>query len=377
MKYALLQKNYLVAILTIDTALGTITQINEIVDPHRLPLSVKHPYFKNNPVRALQAWMSDRLIPQSRDHLDEFLPNRSFSSIPKLSLQSLVLNLSDQYWLKPKDVSILWQEVNFYQNDFADSKLDAHPTMQTRSPDYSTNGNLCKFWKIVDGQRVLYKAGRGPFYQEPLNEVIASALLDKARIPHIPYTLQIINGKPWSVCETGIDVNTEYVPAADILEVLPKSKNDSAYTHLLKCLEALQIPVSRKELDTMLQFDYLINNEDRHYGNFGFLRNANTLEFIGLFPLFDHGNSLWHDTPLSKITYHKQPAMPFAMNQDKQLKHTDKSANWLRLLEDNYIRDCIQETLQYSPYASSDRTEKIIENTLHRKHSLESYAGLR
>ena len=377
MEYALLQTNYLVATLTIDTALGTITKINEIVDPSRLPLSVKYPYFKNNPVKAFQAWLSDRQMPRSRDHLDELLPNRTFSIIPKLSLQSFALNLSDHYWLKPKNTSILWQEINFYRNAFTDTALDAQPTIQTKSPDYTTNGNISKFWRIMDGQRVLYKAGREPYYQEPFNEVIASDLLNKAHIPHIPYSLQTINGKPWSVCETGVDENTEFVPAADILEVIPKNKNDSEYTHLLKCIEALQIPVLKKEIDTMVQFDYLINNEDRHYGNFGFLRNVNTLQFLGLFPLFDHGNSLWYDTPLSLISQYKQPSMPFAVKQDKQLKYTDKSVSWLRLLNDDCISDRIRRVLQGNSRMSNDRIEKIIEMTLHRKHSLECYAESR
>jgi serine/threonine protein kinase HipA of HipAB toxin-antitoxin module len=34
-------------------------------------------------------------------------------------------------------------------------------------------------------------------------------------------------------------------------------------------------------------FDALIGNGDRHAGNFGYLRNANTGEYVGMAPLFD------------------------------------------------------------------------------------------
>jgi len=45
----------------------------------------------------------------------------------------------------------------------------------------------------------------------------------------------------------------------------------------------------------MWQKDRIINNIDRHYGNFGFIRNADTLEFQGFEPIFDNGNSLWYN----------------------------------------------------------------------------------
>lgn len=43
----------------------------------------------------------------------------------------------------------------------------------------------------------------------------------------------------------------------------------------------------------MLVLDYLIVNEDRHLNNFGLIRNAVTLEWIGTAPLYDNGNSMW------------------------------------------------------------------------------------
>jgi hypothetical protein len=36
--------------------------------------------------------------------------------------------------------------------------------------------------------------------------------------------------------------------------------------------------------------------EDRHYTNFGFVRNAETLEWIGTAPLFDCGASMWYNS---------------------------------------------------------------------------------
>ena len=51
----------------------------------------------------------------------------------------------------------------------------------------------------------------------------------------------------------------------------------------------------------MIVLDFLIGNEDRHFNNFGLIRNAVTLEWIGVAPIFDCGTSLWYNTQESLI----------------------------------------------------------------------------
>ena len=76
----------------------------------------------------------------------------------------------------------------------------------------------------------------------------------------------------------------------------------------------------------MLTVDFIIANTDRHYNNFGFLRNPDTLEWLGLAPVFDSGTSMFHDEILYNL---KNPylreslkikAKPFASNQKEQMK---------------------------------------------------------
>lgn len=52
----------------------------------------------------------------------------------------------------------------------------------------------------------------------------------------------------------------------------------------------------------MLTLDFIIANTDRHFGNFGAVRNAETLEWLGLSPIFDCGTSMWHDKLVSEKT---------------------------------------------------------------------------
>lgn len=42
----------------------------------------------------------------------------------------------------------------------------------------------------------------------------------------------------------------------------------------------------------MIILDFIIANEDRHLGNFGVIRNVESLQWEGICPIFDMGRSL-------------------------------------------------------------------------------------
>jgi hypothetical protein len=67
----------------------------------------------------------------------------------------------------------------------------------------------------------------------------------------------------------------------------------------------------------MLAIDYIIVNEDRHYNNFGFVRDANTLEWRGLAPIFDSGTSLWYN---NLFIGRAVESKPFRRSHDEQIK---------------------------------------------------------
>lgn len=55
--------------------------------------------------------------------------------------------------------------------------------------------------------------------------------------------------------------------------------------------------------------DFLMRNTDRHWNNFGLIRDANDLHYIKAIDLFDYGNSLFHNNleilekdPVSKFS---------------------------------------------------------------------------
>lgn len=79
----------------------------------------------------------------------------------------------------------------------------------------------------------------------------------------------------------------------------------------------------KAHLDATLALDYLTINDDRHYGSFRFLRNSTTLEFLGMAPIFDNGNTLWYNemTVNPHRPFHTYPSLPFKAKHDKQIRY--------------------------------------------------------
>ncbi len=367
MKYTFMQKNHKVMDVDMNTYLGDIEQVFEIHDAKRLPLSVQYRDSRLKLEKAFQEWINYRNIPKTRA-LAGSVFNDIDVKINSLSLKSLGLNLNDQYWFCPYGSHIQWEDVNFFQNDFTGhpiglsfkNEMTSWIPPSGFSPDYSSNGNLPKFWFIENKTRFLAKAGKRPYYQQIPNEIIASKLLEKAGLPHVDYSFKELNHTIYSICPTFITPDTEYIPAYEILNVLLYKKQDGKYNHFLSCAQKLEIPNVKHDLDVMLQFDYLINNTDRHLGNFGFIRNVNTLQFLGMAPIFDNGNSLWFDSPAELINRYKQPAYPFAEKQDKQLKLTDLSNSWIDHVTGDFIAETLSTEFAKYPLLSQERCEKII-----------------
>ena len=225
------------------------------------------------------------------------------------------------------------------------------------SPDNTSDGNLKKRWKIINGKRCLIKGGSNPFRQQPFNEVIAAKIMERLNIPHIPYTLMWDNGAPYSVCEDFINEATELIPAWRILQTKKKSNNTSVYTHFKECCETLGIKGVVPFLDRMIVLDYIIANEDRHLNNFGAIRNAETLEWIGMAPIYDSGSSLGYDKIPAKIRSGKDVVCkPFKNHHSEQLKLVS-DFGWIDFESLSDVGEVIKEVL------SSDGAEEYIDDS--------------
>jgi len=294
------------------------------------------------------------------------------------------LSLSDQYWIYPEGSGLRWEDINFFDHPFSDDvgnilfgEAPDKDEFDMLSPDNTSDGWLKKKWVVSGDKRLLVKGGSGATRQEPYNEVLASAVMRRLKIPHIPYTLTMLDEYPYSVCEDFITKDTELISAWYVLQTQKKPNNVSLYQHYLKCCADLGIPGVGDATDRMLTVDFIIVNDDRHLNNFGVVRNADTLEWIGASPVFDCGTSMWCNEPVSMIhPMAKQSSKPFRSKHAEQIKLVS-SFRWLDIKALRGIDEEFREILSGSAFIDEARRDALCYGLRKRVDLLHDYVRSR
>jgi len=142
---------------------------------------------------------------------------------------------------------------------------------------------------LGDGDGIfLYKGGTSGFAntgKEPYCEFYAAQVAAAMNIDAVHYDLENWKGILASKCKLFTDINTAFIPIGRLV----KSGGISA---VVKYYDGLGDKYADAVRD-MLVFDALIYNEDRHFGNFGLLRDNHTGKIIAPAPIFDNGISLF------------------------------------------------------------------------------------
>lgn len=386
MNYVLMHKYIPVVEIKIDEETGNIIKIGNVFNKDHLPVGV---FVKHNVVNSLDLknWWNDRSIPASRTGINNALEILKIENPKMLLTRCFGLSLSDQYWIKPiNENGITWDEINFFDNSFSEDigdiligKTINSKNISFNSPDNTSDGFLKKRWKIINNKRCLIKGGSNPYIQQPFNEVIASIIAELLHIKHVKYEIIWDDNKPYSVCEDFIDSKTELISAWRVMETKKKDNNTSIYNHFINCCESLGIKNAAFKIDQMIVLDYIIVNEDRHQNNFGLIRNAETLEWLDIAPIFDSGSSLGYDKLTNQILNIKEfECKPFKNTHDKQIKLV-KSFDWIDFdaLNDveTKIKNMFNEVKIYNQTIDEERINIIIQLIKNRIKKLKEIAS--
>jgi len=373
-KLTLMNKNKPIIDFDYDTSLNVVYSIyhNYVQNEKYAPLSIIDLKVGISKVNLMN-WFKNRVIPETRDGIDEILKN--YNNDYNLFVIDIIskrhgFNLSDQYWFKLIDENITWEEGNFFTNDFDETTGKRIVNKNTFSiPSSSTNGNLYKKWIIEEGNRYLLKGGTTS-KQEPYNELIATKLYERILSSdfYVKYELYNENDKRiLSKCKCFITSNTELVPAWDIIKVQKQKQSESDYDFFLRCLEYLCIPNAKDYMNKLLVCDYILGNSDRHYNNFGAIRNVESLEFLSMCPIFDTGNCLG----IVDNNEYEFSMKPFYKDPKKQLSLVD-DLSWLDIDELNDFDVVVKNVLMLNDLLSEKYiTSKVNELKLRIKDVIE------
>lgn len=306
--YYLMHRNDIVTTLSFDKVTGSVLSVGKKCRTELLPLG------GNRSPQDLKKWWARRAVPLQQGNMRMLLDANNITTPQNYLLQNLGLSLSDHYWINPVKRLFRWEEVNLFSNDFKDEfggfkfadSISADNLMINLErrisfyPSASLQGELQKKWVLQNGKRYLIKANCGNTWQQSINEAIASLFHEKQkRMPYVNYKLCDIevSGEKGigCVCEDFCTETVELIPAYEILESEKKSNDRSEFEQFIFLCEkhGLSGELVRSFLEYQILSDFVLTNVDRHFYNFGILRDTDTLKFVGMAPIFDSGNSMF------------------------------------------------------------------------------------
>lgn len=204
------------------------------------------------------------------------------------------LSLNDAYWVIPDGSKAMFAEKNLYENPFDElvatvafsGVIDTSRVPEGLSGELTTSGQFPKAWRVVDGERYLYKAGApNSNGLEPHAEYYAAQLAEALGFSHASYDLARWHGELCSASPLFTSRDTGFATFSSMFGTL--SFDEVAAVYVEQGTEAFE------RFSEMTVFDALIANDDRHLGNFGFLFDNRTRSLVSAAPIFDNNLSLF------------------------------------------------------------------------------------
>lgn len=295
-------------------------------------------------------WLGKRVIPKNRQFVDEILKTLGLSvnNTKGIIDACMGLSLNDSYWVVPADFDGKFADYNLYENRFSEAlSLVAYTGVGgsneafSTSPELTTNGMLRKAWRFVDDDGIyLYKGGTegaANTGNEPYSEYYACQIAEAMGLPCVQYDLENWKGILASKCRLFTDIDTAFVPIGRFLSKCSLKECLDYYASLGEDFY--------EQLCSMLVFDSVIYNEDRHFGNFGVLRDNHTGQIISPAPIFDNGLSLFNfampDDFKNLKEYAKTRSNPYRISYEeicKEVMGSKQKAQLRRLIDFRFKR---------------------------------------
>ena len=247
---------------------------------------------------------------------------------------------------------------------------------------YQSKGAVPKVWCNINGVTHLVKSSL--FGEEPFSEVLASNLAEVLGLRHISYRilrrdlfkdLDLGEYEYVTICHKlnlsiGQQVTSLYNVQKELCGSHFDNMNDFTYVDPKDYLLKLDNGIL-SSIFTLLNFDAVIGNVDRHFNNIEFIKDGDTL--VSLFPIHDCGMSFMFDNSVD--FYAREEAKPFKRIHNEQMEYL-KELGYSSFIE--YDKDTINkwESLSKEIFAlmSTDKVSKLIYFT---KVRLEYYGKLR
>lgn len=286
-----------------------------VLDFDHLPFALRK---ENVTYSEFVEWAMNRTLSIGRSYAKEILSTLRLSQNNRYAIFKACrgLSLEDSYWVKQEGDTVDWEEVNLFHNPLTlfvtevslsgrnkHFKVNAEIRQTIHTPELTTLGASAKGWVRHEDGLHLHKVGK--------YEIPACDILDALEIEHIPYMVSVNHEidvylsserKEWIQGVGEVIVNSKLFTSEDIALVTFEEFSIFCSVYGLNPYEEA-MKINRDFYLKMQIADYVLNNNDRHAQNWGFLMDNQSGKLIGFCPLFDHDHAFAdYDNVLSQTT---------------------------------------------------------------------------
>jgi len=281
-------------------------------------------------------WASNRTLSIGRSYAKEILNTLRLSQSNRYAvcLACRGLSLEDSYWIRQDGDEKTWEEVNLFHNPLSlfitevslsgrnhYYKVDVQVNQTIHTPELTTLGVSAKGWIRHEDGLHLHKVGR--------YEIPASEILEALEIEHIPYIISSEEElrvylsderKEWLQGVGEVMVHSKLFTSEEVAMVTFEEFAGFCRNYGLNPYEEAK-KIDREFYLKMQIADYILNNNDRHEQNWGFLMDNSTGKLIGFCPLFDHDHTFApYENVLSQTTEGNRTLLEVALEAQEELK---------------------------------------------------------
>ena len=281
-------------------------------------------------------WASNRTLSIGRSYAKEILNSLRLSQSNRYAVCKACrgLSLEDSYWIRQEGDEKTWEEVNLFQNSLSlfitelslsgrnqHFKVDVEMKQTIHTPELTTLGASAKGWIRHEDGLHLHKVGK--------YEIAASEILEVLEIEHIPYMISSDDEirmylsnerKEWLQGVGEVMVHSKLFTNEDVAMVTFEEFAAFCRNYGLNPYEEAK-NIDREFYLKMQIADYILNNNDRHEQNWGFLMENSSGKLIGFCPLFDHDHAFAdYDNVMSQTTEEGKTLFEAAKEAQSELK---------------------------------------------------------
>lgn len=245
----------------------------------------------------ITTWIESRKASKHNSHLKEIMVRLGCDDNEGFIRMTHAVGINDTFWIKSDEENISWNDVSLFRNQFTEiiSRLAFEGAglygemFSSTSPELSCEGSFRKCFRKeksvgeFGSDIFLYKGcgELGSLGLEPYCEILASeiAQIVAPALLSVKYELSQIHGKIASKCNIFTNEHIGYASFSKMNDLRTYSFDD-----VIQFYEKIGCEQGLREL---LVVDSLCFNQDRHSGNYGVLFDNDTMDIIGMSPIFD------------------------------------------------------------------------------------------